>query len=269
VLRYDDRGGGESTGDYSSATSLDFVSDAIAAVNYLMTRKEIDKKKVGVAGHSEGGLIAPMAANRNRNISFIVLMAGTGLRGDKLLLKQYELISRAEGESEEKIGEGLKTSKTIYEMIMNEPDTAVLRTRITEFLKNEYAKLSDEEKRQTSDSELAIKRQVGQLLSPWFLYFIKYDPYPELKKVKIPVLAINGEKDLQVPPKENLALIEKALKDGGNRNFVTRELPGLNHLFQTAETGAITEYLKIDETFSPKAMSIISDWILDITKSSK
>lgn len=262
VLRYDDRGIGKSTGDFSKATTLDFVSDALAAVDYLMTRKEIDKNKIGLAGHSEGGLIAPMASNRKEEISFIVLMAGPGLRGDKILLRQQELIARAEGTPEERIAVDNELAARMYELIISEQDISVLRAKLKDLIHEGYSKLSEKEKNQDPDEESSVNRTLAQITSPWFLYFVRYDPYPELKKVDVPVLAVIGEKDLQVPAKEDLALIEGALKAGGNKNYKVLELPGLNHLFQTAVTGRVTEYGTIEETFSPSAMEIIADWII-------
>jgi uncharacterized protein len=260
VLRYDDRGGGKSTGDYTNATTKDFVTDALAAVNYLMSRNEVDKEKIGLAGHSEGGIIAPAASNQNKNITFIILMAGPGLTGEEILIAQHELISRAEGMSEESIEKNRRILAKLYNLIKTESDTTLLRKEISELLRKSIAK------KQIPNPELVIDMQVRQMTSPWFTYFVKYDPYPELTKVKVPVLAIVGENDLQVPPKENLDAIEKALKEGGNDNYKLVEMPGLNHLFQTSTTGALSEYSKIDETFSPDAMQIIADWILDVIK---
>jgi uncharacterized protein len=265
VLRYDDRGAGKSTGDFLSATSMDFVSDALSAVNFLLTRKEVDKDKIGLVGHSEGGLIAPIASNKNKDIDFIVLMAGPGLKGDKLLLLQEALISRAEGETEENIKKNTATAKRIYELIDSEKDTAVLRSKVVEILKESFSSMTEEDRKKIPDIDAIINQQVSQILTPWFRFFITYDPYPELKKVDVPLLAINGENDLQVPPRENLDLIEKAMQDGGNKNYKTVLVPGLNHLFQTSETGKVSEYNKIEETFSPAAMKIISEWILQIT----
>ncbi|HCL90263.1 MAG TPA: alpha/beta hydrolase, partial [Candidatus Atribacteria bacterium] len=131
---------------------------------------------------------------------------------------------------------------------------------------DDWAELNDEEKSRIGDPEVFLRAQLQSLLSPWLKFFLTYDPKPTLNKVKCPVLAINGEKDLQVPPKENLSAIEEALKVGGNQNYTIKELPGLNHLFQTAQTGLPAEYAKIEETISPVALKIISDWILEQTE---
>jgi len=260
VLRYDDRGIGESTGDFRKATSMDFAEDALAAVEFLKTRDEINK--IGVAGHSEGGIIAPMAAVKSYDVDFIVLMAGTGIRGDSILMLQTKLIMRASGSDEATISRDLGIYRQIYSILVNDNDDEAIKQDLSAILDDSYKYLTEEEKAEVGTTEQMIEMQLNVLLGKWFRYFIKYDPYPTLKKVKCPVLAINGEKDLQVPPKENLSAIEQALKEGGNKNYKIVEMPGLNHLFQKCETGAPSEYGKIEETFSPDAMEVISDWIL-------
>ncbi len=264
VLRFDDRGTGKSTGDFSSATSVDFSDDVLAAVEFLKSREEIDPDQIGLIGHSEGGIIAPMAANSSKDVAFIVLMAGTGLRGDSILILQTELIMRANGEGEEVIKRDLRIQRGVYNIVMGNNDSTEADKKLRQHYEDVYAELSGEEKNEIGDIEKFLEIQSKVLLNPWFRYFIKYDPYSALTKVKCPVLAICGEKDLQVPPKENLTAIEMALKEGGNKNYRIAELKGLNHLFQTAETGSPLEYGKIEETFSPDAMKIISNWIFGL-----
>jgi fermentation-respiration switch protein FrsA (DUF1100 family) len=259
VLRYDDRGIGESTGDFRSATSEDFAQDALAAVKYLKSRNEINK--IGIAGHSEGGLIAPMAAVQSDDVDFIILMAGPGIRGDSILLLQTELIMKVNGDSDEAIQRDLKVYRSIYNEILSDKNDEEIEQSLESILTEAFDFLSEKEKQEAGDKKMFIEGQMKTLLSPWFRYFVKYDPYPTLKKVKCPVLAINGEKDLQVPPKENLSAIEQALTEGGNENYKTIEMPGLNHLFQNSKTGAPIEYGNIEETFSEDAMKIIADWI--------
>ena len=266
VLRYDDRGVAESKGNFSAATSADFAIDAISAVEFLKTRNEIDSKKIGIIGHSEGGMIAPMAAINSDDVAFIVLLAGPGLTGKDLLVLQTELILKAEGTDPEKLAKSVKQNKEAYEIVVNSPDSLTAYKRLEEMYQKDYASLTDSEKKNPENSRAVFESNVKILLSPWFRFFLKYDPKPVLEKVKIPVLALNGEKDLQVPPKEDLKGIEEALKAGGNKNFKTVELPGLNHLFQTAKTGSRSEYGKIEETFAPEALKIIGDWIRETTK---
>lgn len=256
VLRYDDRGVAESTGDFSAATSADFAADALAAVEYLKKRKGVNKKQIGIVGHSEGGLIAPICAAQSKDVAFIVLLAGPGVDGEEILVKQIADIERAQGISEEKIQADLRKSRQVYRLIKTEQDTSRLRLKLSAMLESEMGE-------QTENTKEQIKREVDQYLSPWFRHFVQYDPRTSLEKVKCPVLAINGEKDLQVDPKINLEAIEAALKKAGNTRYVVKELAGLNHLFQTSETGSPMEYNKIEETFSPAALKIVSDWILE------
>jgi len=266
VLRVDDRGVGESTGDFSQATSVDFASDVLAGIEYLKTRKEINPEQIGLIGHSEGGLIAPMVAVKSPDVAFIILMAGTGLTGEEILYLQGALISRAMGVSEEDIAKNRQFNEKIFSLIKEEKDKKTIEEKLRQMFMEDWAELNEEEKSRIGDPEVFLEAQLKSLLSPWLKFFLTYDPKPTLNKVKCPVLAINGEKDLQVPPKENLSAIEEALKVGGNQNYTIKELPGLNHLFQTAQTGLPAEYAKIEETISPVALKIISDWILEQTK---
>lgn len=266
VLRVDDRGVGESTGDFSQATSEDFASDVLAGVEYLKTCKEIDPKKIGLLGHSEGGLIAPIVAVKSADVAFIVLMAGPGLTGEEILYLQGALISRAMGVSEEDIIKKRQFNEKIFSVLIEEEDSEIAEERLRQMFEEDWEKMSDEEKEQIGDSEVFLEAQLQNLLSPWLKFFLTYDPKPTLSKVKCPVLAINGEKDLQVPPKENLSAIEEILKAGGNQSYTIKELPGLNHLFQTAQTGLPAEYVKIEETISPVALKIVGDWILEQTE---
>ena len=238
----------------------------MAGVEYLKSRKEVNKNEIGLIGHSEGGLIAPLAAIESPDVDFIVLMAGTGIVGKELLKKQTALILRANGYDEEKIKRDTSVLSQMYDVIVDEKDTSIARKKLKEVFDKNYAELTNAEKKQIGDPNQIFNQQVKILLSPWFRFFLGYDPYPTLTKVKVPVLAINGEKDLQVPSKENLEMIKKALKKGGNKNYKVIELPGLNHLFQTAETGSPAEYSKIEETISPVALKTITDWIKEIIK---
>ncbi|MBU1036114.1 alpha/beta fold hydrolase [bacterium] len=266
VLRVDDRGVGKSTGDFSQATSEDFALDVLAGIEYLKTRKEINPKQIGLIGHSEGGLIAPMVAVKSPDVVFIVLMAGTGLTGEEILYLQSDLISKAMGVNEEEIAKSRQFNEKIFSVIKEEEDNEIAKERLRQMVMAYLAELSEEEKNRIGVSEESLKAQLQNLLSPWSRFFLTYDPKPTLSKVKCPILAINGEKDFQVPPKENLSAIEEALKAGDNKNFTIKELPDLNHLFQTAQTGLPSEYAKIEETISPNALKLIGDWILEQTQ---
>ncbi|ESU24854.1 hypothetical protein FEDK69T_04070 [Flavobacterium enshiense DK69] len=266
VLRYDDRGIGQSKGDFKSANSADFATDVESAIAYLKTRKEINKKKIGLIGHSEGGLIAPMVASKSKDVDFIVLLAGTGIQGDQLLLLQQELIGKAAGASETDIQKTYQNNKKIFEMVGKSTDDeklkADLKLTIKEMLKNDP---TAEIPSGMSEDEF-ISVQVEQITSPWMLYFLRFNPSSTLEKVKCPVLAINGEKDLQVPAKVNLSAIENSLKKGGNKKITIKEFPNLNHLFQECKTGSPSEYAEIEQTFSPAALDEITKWILNQTK---
>lgn len=266
VLRFDDRGIAESTGNHESATSEDFAKDVLAAVEFLKERKEIDKSKIGLIGHSEGGLIAPIAAVNSNDVAFIILMAGPGIPGDSILVLQSELIQRAEGSPEDEIQKSLAVQRKIYSAIKKIDDEKTLTESLNKIFIDELEKMTEEEKSKLGDPEVYKNMQMKILTSAWFKNFVKYNPIPTLEKVKCPVLAINGENDLQVPPKENLSAIETALKKAGNKNFETKLLPGLNHLFQTSSTGKVSEYGQIEETFSPMALETMLNWIKKITK---
>jgi len=261
VLRYDDRGTAASKGDFSTATTYDLSTDTEAAVEYLKTRKEINKKQIGLIGHSEGGMIAPMLASRSKDLAFIVLLAGPGVPIEELLYKQQELIGKASGISDENIQKTKTINKGIYELIKQSTDNEKLKTDLAAYLKQKMMEDTISKRPEGMSDDDIIRQQVSQITNPWMVYFIKYDPAIALKKVKCPVLAINGEKDLQVSPKENLEAIKKALSEGKNKKATIKSLSGLNHLFQSCETGSPTEYGNIEETFSPVAMLEISKWI--------
>jgi uncharacterized protein len=262
VLRVDDRGVGQSTGKFKECTSLDFLSDVLAGVAYLKTVKEIDPHKIGLIGHSEGGMIAPLAAVKSPDVAFIVLMAGPGIPGDQLLALQQALIEKAQGISDDVISKNSKIQEQVLAVAKSPLDSAAAAAKIHQIIKDGIAQMTEEEKKQPAYAPEMVEVSVQQVLSPWFRYFMGYDPRPILEKVKCPVLAINGEKDLQVPPKQDLPAIEQALKKAGNSDVTVKELPGLNHLFQTATTGSPDEYVKIEETISPSALSTIGNWIL-------
>lgn len=266
VLRFDDRGVAKSKGNFASATSADFATDALAAVEYLKTRKEINSKKIGIAGHSEGGMIAPMCAVNSNDVSFIVLLAGPGVSGKDVIILQTELILKANGLKEEDIKKAVDQNTRIFNVVAEEVDSLLAFKKLLALYNDDISKMSDEEKKKPENSKESFDRNVKQILSPWFRFFVKYDPKPTLEQVMVPVLALNGEKDLQVDPKQNLPEIEKALTTGGNKNFKIMELPGLNHLFQPAATGAPSEYSTIETTFSEDALKIVKDWILEVVK---
>ena len=266
VLRYDDRGTAASTGDFKTATTQDFATDVQAAVAFLMTKKGVNKKKIGLAGHSEGGIIAPIVAAKSKNVAFIVLLAGTGIPGDELLLLQQELIGRASGESDENLQLGRKENTQLFDIIKKSTDSEQLKKDLTIHMLASLKENPDAGKPEGVSDEDYVAYTIDQIATPWMVYFIKYNPSIILEKVKCPVLAINGSKDLQVPPKENLTAIQTALAKGGNQKVTTKELANLNHLFQECETGSPSEYGEIEQTFSPVALEMVLNWIQEQVK---
>lgn len=257
VLRFDDRGTAGSEGDFAGSTTEDFTTDVEAAVRFLRQQENIDPEKVGLIGHSEGGIIASMVAASDPDLDYIVLLAGPGLPGADLLLMQNEALGRASGMPEEKLKELRQINRRIYDVAKSGKEDGNLKEELTEaILAAMPDHLSSEEKREAAEG------QAEGLLAPWMKYFLKNDPREYLEKVKCRVLAINGGKDLQVPAEENLTEIRKALTAGGNNRVVVRDFPELNHLFQEADTGLPAEYGKIEMTFSPEALEFMSEWIL-------
>ena len=249
VLRTDDRGVAKSGGVFATATTADFATDTEAAIAYLKTRAEVDAHKIGLIGHSEGGVIAPMVAARNKDVAFIVMMAGSGVPGDQLIVAQVVAGNEAAGMSHDQAQQAGQQQRKILDLVEQEKDEAVLKQKLRDLLGPALPAAQ-------------LENVYRQLTSVWYRYFLTYDPAPALRKLTCPVLAINGSKDTQVPPQQNLPAIRKALEEGGNKHFEAVEMPGLNHLFQTAKTGALSEYAQIEETISPVALERIGSWIL-------
>jgi pimeloyl-ACP methyl ester carboxylesterase len=262
VLRSDKRGVGKSTGKYDLATTADFADDVLAGVEYLKGRKEVNPRQIGLIGHSEGGLVAPMAASRSPDVAFIVLMAGTGINGVEILYRQTADILKVMGADEKGLSQQRKILERMFAVLKQEKDLAAAEKKIRQVLAEEFAGFTEEEKKKAESQKAIIEGQIKVLLSPWMRYFLTYDPKAALMQVHCPVLALNGEKDLQVAAKVNLPAIEDALRAGGNRHYTIKELPNLNHLFQTSKTGAISEYGQIEETIAPVALQLMADWIL-------
>lgn len=269
VLRCDDRGVGKSTGSFAGATTKDFASDAEAGVSYLKTVREIDAKRIGLIGHSEGGIIAPMVAASSRDVAFIVLMAGVGVPMEDLLREQARLLMRANGASDEYIARNEELVKRIFAIARSEKDAAVRKQRLQDLAQSVIDSVAASGEPFPEADKLDLEGSVEMSATPWMNYLLNYDPAATLRRVHVPVLAINGELDLQVSPSQNLPAIKTALETGGNRDVTARELPKLNHLFQTASTGNTTEYGTIEETISPVALKAISDWIAAHTAQKK
>lgn len=261
VLRYDDRGVGKSTGDFSQATTADFASDVESAVKFLQHHFVVNPTKIGLMGHSEGGVIAPMvAANPSNSVAFIVLLAGTGIKGDSLLLLQQALIAQAEGMNLTLLKENQQLNRELFQMVNLYEDEKILNAAVDAYF--EQHPLNTELLAETGQTSTEFQQALrNQLLNPWMRYFLRLDPQIALKKVTCPVLAINGSKDLQVPAAQNIPAIKTAIESNGNKQVSVEMLPNLNHLFQTCTTGSLSEYATIEETFSPVALKVIEKWL--------
>ncbi len=266
VLRVDDRGVGGSTGSTMTATIEDLVRDVMAGVRYLKGRRDIAAAHIGLIGHSEGGLVAPLAASRSDEIAFIGLLAAPGVPGDQILLRQTGDVLRSMGASDAEIEHARTANARLYEAVNTEKDSTLLAQKLRTILNESGAGKSVDGQENEPASRAAIDGQVAMLTSPWFRFFIGYDPRPALRSVTCPVLVLHCEKDVQVAAGENHKEILKALTDGGNSKVQASILPGLNHLFQTAQTGAIGEYGAIEETFAPAALEAIGSWTGVVTR---
>ena len=255
VLRCDDRGVGQSTGDYATATTFDFVEDTLAAVAALRARPDVDPTRVGVLGHSEGAIIASIAAARSTDIKFAVLLAPPAVPGDQTVTLQAAAIARAKGATDAQVAAAAAINREVFAIVAAAPDGGAAAQE----LRARYSALPAAARLLLGQDPGGVDAQIKQVTSPWFRTFLTLDPRVYLKKLTVPVLAIVGERDLQVLPGANLPELRQALRD--NRDVTIRELPGLNHLLQTCKTGTPEEYARIDETMSPTVLTLVGEWI--------
>ncbi len=263
VLRVDDRGVGASSGEFAKATTADFATDVRAGINYLKTRKEIDPTQIGLIGHSEGGIIAPMiAAEEDSDVAFIVMLAGAGVPVKELMKLQRTKVAQSNGATESSaINE--KMLKKAHKIIKKDRSEAFKREKLTRYVARQFDKFSEKEQEQLGGKAVFVPMFTNQILNPWYQYFITINPKTYLTKIDIPVLALNGLNDTQVTAVENIRAIEKWLEKGGNTQYTTRIIPELNHLFQHSETGSPSEYGKIEETFDKETLELMGTWILE------
>jgi pimeloyl-ACP methyl ester carboxylesterase len=266
VLRTDDRGVGGSTGSVSASTSEDFAGDALAGVAYLRGRPDIDSSRIGLCGHSEGGLVAPIAADRSPDVAFIVLMAGPGITGERIMIAQGEAIGRAQGVPEADIQKNVDLQRRIFAAVRTGQGWPDVRDAIRAAVVERIDKLPAEQRKALPNVEQYAEKTADQQLkgvqSPWFRFFLDYDPAPALTKVRCPVLALFGELDLQVVPHDvNQKAIADALARGGNKDYTFKVIPKANHLFQGATTGSPTEYGTLKKAFAPGLLEEMTIWL--------
>jgi pimeloyl-ACP methyl ester carboxylesterase len=271
VLRVDDRGVGQSTGNSTQATLDDMAADAEVGVEYLKSRQDVDAKRVGLIGHSEGGIVGPLVASRSAGIAFLVLLAGTGVTGEQVSYKQAELIALGAGASPEAITAQRNWQQTVFRILKTEPGTKAAMEKIRAAWTRLNASLPADQRAALTGEEVQAAKaemdaQIASITSPEVRSMLFHDPAEVLRKVKAPVLALNGSGDLQVSAEQNLPPIAAALASGGNEDFTVSVLPGLNHLFQTCVVCIPTEYGTISETISPALLELMGDWIVRHTR---
>jgi len=265
VLRYDDRGVGGSLGSVFLATTSDFADDALAAVRRLAAHPEVDADRVGLVGHSEGAVVASLAAARSDSVAFLVLLAGTGVPGAEVIREQGAAIARISGASESDIAASRDLQRRMFEAVIAGEDLMPFRSEVETSIRNGIEALPPAERAAIVDVEEYVDRQasaqMAQIQTPWFRFFLGYDPTGALREVAVPVLALFGERDLQVTPAQNRPPVAEAL--AGNPDATLEVIPGVNHLFQTAGTGSPVEYATLDKRFGPGVLERISGWILE------
>ncbi|MDQ6760774.1 MAG: alpha/beta fold hydrolase [Acidobacteriota bacterium] len=266
VLRLDDRGVGKSTGNSRRATIDDMAADVLAGVGFLKSRKEIDARHIGVIGHSEGGLVGPLAASRSADIAFVVMLAGPGVTLEQILYKQGELIRRSAGAGDQADAQARAVQEMVIGILKSEPDEKAAGEKIRAGWKKMKSSRPEGERTQMDALDALIEQQGAAFNVPEMRSMLTYDPAVALRCLEVPVLALNGSRDLQVSPEQNLPAIVSALSAGGKSEFTVTELPGLNHLFQKCTECTVAEYGKIPETFSPVALRILGDWLVQHTR---
>ncbi len=267
TLRYDDRGVGGSSGSVAAATTSDFAEDALAAIARLDEDPRIAEGRVGILGHSEGGVVAPLAASRSDRVAFLVLLAGTAVSGEEILYEQGAAIARASDAPETAIVRQREIQERMFGALRRGEDLEPFRAELEEALKQAIAAAPEEERAAISDIDefvrTRVEAQLAQLSTPWFRYFLDYDPAPALRRTHVPVLALFGELDLQVLPSQNREPMARAL--AANSGATIEVVPQANHLFQQATTGSPDEYATLEKAFVPGLLDRIADWILSHT----
>jgi len=266
VLRYDDRGVGKSTGkSVDQSTSEEFSTDVIEAINFLKKRDDINPKQIGLVGHSEGGLIAPMVASKTNDVAFIVCIAGPSVNGAEIILEQTKLIMLANGEDKDKVEKDVSDSRDILNLFLNGASDDEIKGAIRKVKLDEYEKLSAEEREKIANKdkwmEEAVTANLAAFSSPWMKYFLKFEPVSALEKTRCPALMLFGGLDLQVPVRQNEGPMRAALTNASNKDFEIKTFDKANHLFQEATTGSPSEYSTLKKGFVDGFLEYILRWI--------
>jgi pimeloyl-ACP methyl ester carboxylesterase len=265
VLRCDDRGVGGSTGSVPKSTTADFAEDVLAQVRHLEARPGIDKAHIGLLGHSEGGLVAPMAAAASKSVAFIILMSGPALTGETIMLAQAELIAAAERVPEEQVRANADLQRMIFAAVRSGTGWEAVSEAGEKLALSAIARLPEEQRKMMGDPRTVARQQiaaqVASVRSPWFKFFLDYDPAPTLAKVQVPVLALFGGKDLQVPAEPNRRAMEEVFAKSGLEDYRLVVMPSANHLYQEATTGSVSEYAKLEKVFVPGFLDLLTTWI--------
>lgn len=261
VLRYDDRGTAKSKGDFDSATSVDFARDARAALEFLKKDSRIDAQRIGLIGHSEGGIVGPLVASEHSDVAFLVMLAGPGVSGRDILLSQGVKILQAEGLKDENLLQQQRTESQVLIDLVLAADESTSTDSIVDSAVTKLIETAKSDRVKTEEARPQLKAAVEKLRTPWFRFFLAHDPAPVLQKIGCPILVLNGELDTQVDPELNLPRIREVLETRSEGIYRIIEFPKLNHLFQSCSTGAVSEYETIEETISPVVLETITSWI--------
>jgi pimeloyl-ACP methyl ester carboxylesterase len=258
-LRYDDRGVGKSTGIFAGATSADLANDAEAAVRFLATQANVAHGKVGIVGHSEGGMIGAMIAARSSNVAFLVMLAAPGLPGDSVVMLQKHALFEHNGLDPVQMRQAMRFTRQVYDLAKSDLDSATATAKIQALTHDYIASLSGDE--QANAASDGLEASAAAVTGAWFRYLLRYDPRPALARVRVPVLALGGSRDDQVTSAENLSAIEAALEAGGNRDHRVVTVPNVGHTLQTIPSTGSTDPVDIDETVSPAVLDLVTSWI--------
>ncbi len=263
VFRYDERGVGKSTGTYTTATTIDFADDLEEIYKVIRKDKRLNPTKIGLMGHSEGGIIIAIAASKLKSVGFLVSLAGSAVSGYEILMEQAKQMNIAAGKDSSFINYDYQFRKQIFEIFLNTPDKKEFSEKIKKLFESAIAELGEDKAKEYNITKSNADLWIMQLSSPWMETFIRLDPAIYWSQITCPIMVLIGEKDLQVPYSQNMPRYKEVFEKSKNKNVTLLKMESLNHLFQTCKTGSVGEYARIQETFSPNALKLISDFILN------